>query len=159
MQLTLSLMVLLQEFGYVFTEPSFQTFRRLMSGWCLSFRHRFITELIQASGSTHDGHHSCYHRFFSAAAWDLDFLWYILAKVLIRTFAAIGLFEIAGDDTLCHKRGLTIYGPDMHHDPLLSSPALKVFSWGHDWVALCLLVRCRSAPPNASSLPLLCHPY
>src|SRR5258708_13904175 len=79
MQLTLSFMVLLQEFRYVFTEPSFQTFRALMSGWCLSFRHRFITELIQASGSTHDGHHSCYHRFFSAPAWGLDFPCSLLA--------------------------------------------------------------------------------
>src|SRR5260370_32205408 len=102
MQLALSFIVLLQEFRYVFTEPSFQTFRALMSGWCLSFRHRFITELIQASGSTHDGHHRCYHRFFNAAAWDLAFLWYILAKVLIRTLAAIGPLEIACDHTFCH---------------------------------------------------------
>src|SRR5262249_16829186 len=115
MQLTLSFVVLLQEFRYVFTSPSFETFRALMQCCFLSFRHRFSTELIQASGSTHDGHHSCYHRFFSDAAWDIDFLWRILAKVLIRTFAATGLIEIAGDDTLCRKRGLTIYGTGMHH--------------------------------------------
>ena len=28
-----------------------------------------------------------------------------------------------------------------HHDPLFSSKMLKVFSWGHDWVVLALLVR------------------
>jgi hypothetical protein len=159
MQLTLSFLVLLQEFRYVFTEPSFQTFRALMSGWCLSFRHRFITELIQASGSTHDGHHSCYHRFFSDAVWDLDWLWQLLAKVLIRTFAASGVIEIAGDDTLCRKRGLTIYGTGMHHDPLMSSRALKVFSWGHDWVVLCLVVRCPWAATKVWCLPLLCRLY
>jgi hypothetical protein len=159
MQLTLSFLVLLQEFRYVFTEPSFQTFRALMSGWCLSFRHRFITELIQASGATHDGHHSCYHRFFSDAVWDLDWLWQLLAKLLIRTFAAEGVIEIAGDDTLCRKRGLTIYGTGMHHDPLQSSRALKVFSWGHDWVVLCLVVRCRWAPSKVWCLPLVCRLY
>jgi DDE superfamily endonuclease len=159
MQLTLSFMVLLQEFHYVFTGPSFQTFLALMSGWCLSFRHRFITELIQASGSTHQGHHSRYHRFFSDASWRVDFLFWMLAEVLIRTFASTGLIEVAGDDTLCRKRGLTIYGTGMHHDPLLSSRALKVFSWGHDWVVLCLVVRCRWAPSKVWCLPLCCRLY
>src|SRR5262249_16127301 len=159
MQLTLSFVVLLQEFRYVFTSPSFETFRALMQGWCLSFRHRFITELIQASGSTHAGHHSCYHRFFSDAAWDIDFLWRILAKVLILTFAATGLIELAVDDTLCRKRGLTIYGTGMHHDPLLSSRALKCFSWGHDWLVLCLVVRRPWAPSKVWCLPLLCRLY
>lgn len=159
MELTLSFLVLLQEFRCVFTEPSFQTFRALMSGWCLSFRHRFITELIQASGSVHNGHHSRYHRFFSDASWSLDLLWRMLARVLIRTFAPAGLIEMAGDDTLCRKRGLTIYGTGMHHDPLLSSRALKVVSWGHDWVVLCLVVRCRWAPTKVWCLPLLCRLY
>lgn len=159
MQLTLSFLVLLQEFRCVFTQPSFQTFQALLSGWCLSFRHRFITELIQASGSTHDGHHSCYHRFFSDAVWNLDWLWRILARLLLATFAPTGLVELAGDDTLCRKRGLTIYGSGMHHDPLQSSRALKVFSWGHDWVVLCLVLRCRWAPTKVWCLPLLARLY
>src|SRR5208283_2581681 len=40
----------------------------------------------------------------------------------------------------CRKRGLTLYGAGMHHDPLISSRALKLVSWGHDWVVLCLLI-------------------
>jgi hypothetical protein len=41
----------------------------------------------------------------------------------------------------------------MHHDPLLSSQALKVFSWGHDWVVLAWLVRCpRWAPTQCVRL-------
>jgi len=31
------------------------------------------------------------------------------------------LIELGIDDSLCHKRGLTIFGTGMHHDPLLSS--------------------------------------
>ena len=132
MELTLTFVVLLQEFRYVFNQPSFETFCALVTGWCLSPRRRFITELILSSGSTHDGHHSCYHRFFSHARWHLDILWRTLARILLRTFAPTGLVELAGDDTLCRKRGLTIYGPGMHHDPLISSRALKLVSWGHD---------------------------
>jgi hypothetical protein len=159
MQLTLSFIVLLQEFAPVFTEPSFQTFQALLTGWCLSVRHRFITELIQSSGSTHDGHHSCYHRFFSQASWDLDTLWHHLARLLLATFAPSGRIELAGDDTLCRKRGLTIYGTGMHHDPLLSSRALQVVSWGHDWVVLGLLVHCSWAPSKVWCLPLLARLY
>lgn len=159
MQLTLAFVVLLQEFAPVFTNPSLQTFQALMTGWCLSFRQRFITELILSSGSTHEGHHSCYHRFFSEACWSLDTLWYYLARLLLATFTPTGLVELAGDDTLCRKRGLTIYGGGMHHDPLLSSRALKVMSWGHDWVVLGLLVRCPWAPTKVWCLPLLARLY
>jgi hypothetical protein len=160
MQLTLAFVVLLQEFAPVFTQPSFDTFKALLTGWCLSFRPRFITELILASGSTHDGHHSCYHRFFSAAVWSLDCLWFCLARLLLATFAPNGSVELAGDDTLCRKRGLTIYGGGMHHDPLLSSRALKVMSWGHDWVVLALVVRWPHwAPSKVWCLPLLARLY
>lgn len=159
MQLTLTFVVVLQEFAPVFTQPSFESFRTLLTGWCLSSRRRFITELILSSGSTHNGHHSCYHRFFSQACWGLDTLWYYLARLLIATFAATGLIELAGDDTLCRKRGLTIYGTGMHHDPLLSSRAFKVVSWGHDWVVLALVVRCPWAPSKVWCLPLLARLY
>jgi hypothetical protein len=78
---------------------------------------------------------------------------------LLSTFAPSGLVELAGDDTLCRKRGLTIYGTGMHHDPLISSRALKLVSWGHDWVVLCLVVRCFWAPSKVWCLPLLCRLY
>jgi hypothetical protein len=159
MQLTPSFLALLQEFRSVFTNPTYLTFIALMTGWTLSFRHRYITELIQSSGSTHAGHHSRYHRFFSHAAWQLEQLWYCLARLLLRVLAPTGLVELAIDDTLCRKRGLTVYGTGMHHDPLLSSKALKVFSWGHDWVVLCLIVRCFWAPSKVWCCPLLARLY
>src|SRR5205814_693929 len=34
----------------------------------------------------------------------------------------------AVDDTLCRKRGLTVYGTGMHHDPLISSRAKPLVS-------------------------------
>ena len=117
MQLTPSFLLLLREFCWLFTAPSYQTFIALLTGWCLSHRHRFIAELIQSSGCTHRGHHSRYHRFFSDSRWSLDWLWRVLAQLVIQTFYPTGLIELAGDDTLCRKRGLTIYGTGMHHDP------------------------------------------
>jgi hypothetical protein len=160
MQLTPSFLPLLLQFSGNFTQPTCVTFMALMTGWLLSHRHRFITELIQSSASTHTGHHSRYHRFFSHAAWSLDAVGCSLARFLVVVFAPTGLVTLAVDDTLCRKRGLNVYGTGMHYDPLLSSKALKVCSWGHDWVVLCLLVRyCPWAPSKVWALPVLFRLY
>ncbi len=46
MELTNSFETLLLTFSPVFTTPSFATFRLLMTGWILSVRHRYVTDLI-----------------------------------------------------------------------------------------------------------------
>jgi hypothetical protein len=160
MELTPTFRALLQDFQCVFTRPTFLTFVALVTGWCLSHRHRFVTELIQSSGSTRRGHHSRYHRFFSHARWSLDALCLVLASLLVAAFAPLGLIELAVDDTLCRKRGLTVYGTGMHHDPLISSRAKALVSWGHDWVALGLIVRCPWwSPTKVWCLPVLFRLY
>jgi len=65
MEVTGTFLPLLSEFQCVFTAPSYLTFLRLMTGWVLTHRRRFVTDLIWSSGSTRKGHHSRYHRFFS----------------------------------------------------------------------------------------------
>lgn len=155
-----SFVSLLAEFRCVFTEPSFRIFVYLATGWVLSHRRRFVTELIWSSGCTRRGHHSRYHRFFSKSVWELDILSLVLAKLLVRLFVPAGIIELAVDDTLCRKRGLTVYGTGMHHDPLISSRAKPLTSWGHDWVVLTLLVRCPFwAPTKVWSLGIAYRLY
>jgi hypothetical protein len=160
MELTPSFRGLLQHFRLVFTAPSFRLFVLILTGWALSCRHRFITECIFTAGQVGIGHWSCYHRFFSHYAWSLDHLSHTLAHLLIDRFAPDGPILLGGDDTLCRKRGLGLFGAGMHHDPLFSSKALKVFSWGHNWVVLALVVRCpRWAPTRVFALPVLFRLY
>src|SRR5579862_8083517 len=140
MELTPSFVVLLQQFLPVFTAPTFQTFVAILTGWALSPRHRYVTEVIFASGNVHNGHWCRFHRFFSQSAWDPDVLSLYLTKLVARILAPGATLLWAVDDTLCRKRGLTLYGVDMHHDPLISSKAKPLVSWGHDWVVLCLLL-------------------
>ena len=140
MELTPTFVALLREFCFAFTQPSFVLFVYILTGWTLTSRHRFITECIFTSGQVGIGHWSRFHRFFSHNRWSLDFLFRLLAKLLVAVFAPDGPILLAGDDTLCRKRGLTLYGAGMHHDPLISSRALKLVSWGHDWVVLCFLL-------------------
>jgi DDE superfamily endonuclease len=160
MELTPTFAFLLLEFRPVFTRPSFALFVHILTGWALTCRHRFITECIFTSGRVGHGHWSRFHRFFSHHRWSLDHLFKLLAKLLITVFAPSGPILLAADDTLCRKRGLTLYGAGMHHDPLISSRALKLVSWGHDWVVLCLLIPLpRWAPTKVFALTVGCRLY
>ena len=161
MELTTSFELLLRSFAPVFSEPSFQTFRLLMNGWILSTRHRYVTDLIVSSDSTSNGHFTDYHRFFSKAAWDIDQLWKLLAMLIVQTLIGKdAIIILSGDDTLCRKRGLGIFGTGMHHDPLSSSKSKKICHWGHDWVDLCIVIaNPRWAPSKVFSLPICMRLY
>lgn len=161
MKLTKSFDVLLQTFAPAFTSPSFATFRLLMTGWIISTRHRYVTDLIVSSDSVGNGHFSDYHRFFSQAAWKIDDLWRLLAKLIIDRLMGEGaVIVLSGDDTLCRKRGLGIFGTGMHHDPLSSSKSKKICHWGHDWVDLCIVIAHPWwAPSKVFSLPICMRLY
>lgn len=160
MELTPSLLALLQDFLPVFTAPTFTTFLQVATGWIFSQRHLFITEIIFSGGNVGDGHWSRFHRFFSHAAWDLDAFALRLAK-LVASLIAPGATRLwAVDDTLSRRRGLTLYGAGMHHDPLISSRKKPLVSWGHDWVVLCLLiVHPFWAPTKVFALPVAARLY
>ena len=160
MELTSSFALLLQHFLPVFTAPTFQTFVEVVTGWVLSPRRRFVTEVIFSGGNVDNGHWSRFHRFFSHAAWNIDALSLALAKLVVRVIAPNATLLWAVDDTLCRKRGLTVYGTGMHHDPLISSRAKPLVSWGHDWVVLCLIiVHPFWAPTKVFALPITMRLY
>jgi len=140
MQLTTSFIELLDDFCFVFTTPTFHTFIYILTGWVFSLRRHFITELIFSSGNLDNGHWSQFHRFFSHAAWDVDKFSALLAKLVVEILCPGALLLWAVDDTLCRRRGLTLFAAGMHHDPLLSSRAKPITSWGHDWVVLSLII-------------------
>jgi DDE superfamily endonuclease len=155
MEITHSFLDLLPYFASVFTEPTFRTFTKICSGWILSHRHRYITDIIFSGGNVGKGHWARFHRFFSDASWNFDTLSMYLAWLVGRILCPNGTLLFAVDDTLCRKRGLTIYGTGMHHDPLISSRAKPLVSWGHDWVVLCIiLVHPFWAPTKVFALPV-----
>jgi hypothetical protein len=160
MELTASFVDLLQHFVPVFTTPTFQTFLQIVTGWVLSHRHRYLTEVIFAGGNVGNGHWCRFHRFFSHASWDIDILGLFLAKLVGTILAPGSTLFWAVDDTLCRKRGLTLYGAGMHYDPLISSRAKSLVSWGHDWVVLCLIiVKPFWAPTKVFALPIAVRLY
>ena len=161
MELTATFMALLDGFRPVFTAPSHGTSCLLTTGWILSVRHRYVTDLIISSDSVGNGHFSDYHRFFRHAKWKIDDLWRHLARLLVdQLVGADAIIGLAGDDTLCRKRGLGLFGVGMHHDPLISSRAMKLVGWEHDWVNLCLIVANPwRAPGKVFALPICMRLY
>src|SRR5271166_4370846 len=87
MELTPSFTALLQQFAPVFTTPTFLTFVQILTGWILSQRHRYITEVIFSGGNVGNGHWSRFHRFFSHASWNIDALSMLLAKLVVTILA------------------------------------------------------------------------
>ena len=156
-ELTPSFVDLLQQFSPVFTVPTSQTFALIVTGWILSHRHRYITEVIFSCGQVGIGHWCRFHRFFSHAAWDLDTFSMHLAKLVVTILAPGATLLWAVDDTLCRKRGLTLYGAGMHMTPSSPAATKSPVSWGHDWVVLCLIiVHPFSAPPRSMPYPSPC---
>ena len=137
MELTSSFQDLLQQFSPVFTAPTYQTFVAIVAGWILSQRHRFITEVIFSSGSV--------GRRTLVAVPSL-----LQPRRLGHRHLLPVLGQAGGDDSRARARpssgrlttpcvasaGLTLYGAGMHYDPLISSRAKALVSWGHDWVVL-----------------------
>ena len=160
MEVTPSFIALLQNFVSVFTAPTYVTFVAVVTGWVLSHRHRYVTEVIFSSGNVGNGHWCRFHRFFSHAAWSLDTFSLHLAKLIVTILAPGATLYWSVDDTLCRKRGLTLYGAGMHYDPLISSRSKRLVSWGHDWVVLCLIVANPFwAPTKVFALPVAMRLY
>ena len=101
MELTPGFVSLLEELRGVFNVQSFPIFVELMTGWVLSHRHRFVTDLIISSGSVEKRHFSNYHRFFSQYAWSLDVLSKHLLLLLVRAHRRnrVGDRRHAGSET------------------------------------------------------------
>ena len=162
MELTDSFLALLQSFDPVFTAPTYQTFVVIVTGWIISQRHRYVTEVIFSSGHVGDGHWSRFHRFFSYAAWDIDTFSMRLAKSgrhdpHPRASLPLGLFCIY---TLCSQTRADLYALACITTRSSSSRAKSLVSWGHDWVVLTLIVAFPVwAPSKVFALPIAMRLY
>jgi hypothetical protein len=156
MNLVASFTVLLDSVGFVMTDPSFQSWQTLVTGWVLA-RRRTVTQIIIAADALEKKHFSSYHRFFSQAKWSRDDLGLAVFDLLQIVLPATVLLSV--DDTLAKKRGLKMFGTGMHMDPLLSSRGYKVTNWAHCWVVLSVIVEFPLWPGRYFSLPILFRLY
>lgn len=149
----------LLQFASCFTQPSFQTFGVIVTGWLLAHGRRVVTRILRAGDGLEVKSFSCYHRFFSQARWSPDEIGRVLLGWILKFIPPNAPLVVAVDDTLNRKTGRHIWAAGMHHDPLLSTARRAFFSFGHNFVVLSIQVRFPFAPRKVWSLPLLIRLY
>lgn len=159
MSVVSSFVDLLASFIPVMTSPSFDNFVVIASGWILSFGRRTVTQTIQGAGAVDTKDHSAFHRFFNLARWSLDEASYVALMLFLKLIPRGETVYLAIDDTLCRKRGLHIFGTCMHHDPLISCRNFRLVNWGHNWVAVGVVVEFPFAPGLYWCLPFAFRLY
>ncbi len=156
MSLVNSFVLVLQPLAAVMTEPSFENFLVLVTGWIFASR-RTVTRLIVAAGAVGQKHHSAYHRLFATARWSRDQLGLAVFDVLKPWLGEVIFLGL--DDTLARKRGMKMFGTGMHHDPLLSSRGKAITNWEHSWVVLGGILQFPLWPGRPFCLPILFRLY
>ncbi len=156
MELVPGFIALLQGLSAVMTAPTFANLNTVLTGWVFAGRHT-VRRMIVAAGDAADKHFSSYHRLFSAARWSLDALGLAMLELIQPFLGDVVLLGL--DDTLARKRGLTMFGTGMHHDPLLSSRGKVITNWGHSWVVLGVIVELPFRRGHYYCLPILFRLY
>ena len=146
-------------FSSTFTSPSFANFLTILNGWVFCLGRRTVTGLIVAAGAIKKKHFSCFHRFFSRAVWNLDPLGRIIFQLALHFIPKTEVALFVVDDTLGRKTGRHIWGAGMHHDPLRSTPSRPVFSFGHSWVVLAIIVPLPFVSHRRFAIPILFRLY
>ena len=157
--LTDSFQSLLMAFSSMFQLQSYRNFVVLASGWILTAGRHTITGVIRTVRGHETKYFSSYHAFFSRARWSFDDLWRLMFNLVLPWFPATEKVGLAGDDTLARKQGGHIRGAGMHHDPLLSTAKRVFLHFGHNWVALAVIVRFPFLSEKSFAIPVMAQLY
>jgi hypothetical protein len=134
-----ALLELLQILRPGLTAPGFANLVVVFSGWVLTPGTHAITQALVMTGVSGVIHHERFHRFFSRGTWDPDELGRLLFVRLLAQLSAI--IHVVIDDTLAEKKGLHVFGLGTHLNAVRSTKRHKVFTFGHVWVVLAVLVK------------------
>jgi hypothetical protein len=135
---TAALLGVLDVLRPAFSVPSFGNLVVLFAGWVLTGGRHAITEALVVSQVSGRRHHAAFHGFFARAAWSVDELGLRFAEKLAAMFD--GPLLAAIDDTLASKKGPKVFGIGCHVDAVRSTRKHKIFSFGHVWVTLAILI-------------------
>ena len=138
--------VMLQGLLPVFTEPSFQSHRKIFLGWLMCLGHRTEFRVFEAFV----GHRVArnirhpfdrFYNFFSRSAWTVHNLAHRVAVQLVAALNPEGELLLIVDATLLHKRGKHVWGLGYFYDPVASTEKRAATASGNKWVVLGLGIR------------------
>jgi len=148
----------MEVFRIALTAPSFEKLLVLSIGWVRTAGKHAVTETLVATGVAGQLHHEAYHRFFSRGTWKPDSFGFWLFTLIRKLLPPEDPICIVLDDTLTPKKGPHVFGLGNHVDPVHSTVARKIFTFGHCWVVLAVVLPvplCRST----FALPVLFRLY
>lgn len=122
------------------TRPGFANLRVLFAGWLQTTGLHAVTESLVVTGVSGRRHHEAFHRFFSRGSWNPDQWGKILLSAALRLVPEGEPIRMVLDDTLATKKGVNVFGIGSHLDAARSTRKRRVFSFGHCWVMLAVLV-------------------
>lgn len=122
------------------TRPGFTNFQVLFAGWVQTTGLHAVTETLVATDVARRRHHERFHRFYSRGSWLPDQWGKILLSVALRVAPAAEPIRLVLDDTLAPKKGAQVFGLGSHLDAVRSSRKRRVFTFGHCWVMLAVLI-------------------
>lgn len=132
----------MEAFRDAFTRPSFERFRIVSAGWIATTSGHAVTQSLVATGMAGRMHHAAFHRFFSRARWSPDELGRrVFEQILARWIPSDAPITVVVDDTLAPKKGPRVHGLGTHLDAVRSTRKTRVFTFGHVWVVLAVVVR------------------
>jgi hypothetical protein len=141
-----------------FTRPGFRNAWVVFAGWAMTMGVHAVTQALVVSDVARRLHHERFHRFFSRGSWDPDVVGRLLFERIITQFCPQGRIVIALDDTLAPKTGSEVFGIGSHLDAVRSTKRFRVFSFGHVWVVVAVVVRVPFSP-RKWALPVLFRLY
>jgi hypothetical protein len=139
----------------VFTRPTFIRFTALMIGLIVTMGRRTVSHSLVAIKPLLKGHWSNYHRLYSSAKYSTWRLAAVLVRQVVALLPADAVIELAADDTVDGKAGVRVWAKSAHRDPVRSTRSKTVIKHGHQWLAMCVLVRLKGWD-RPWALPVLC---
>lgn len=135
-----TLQLMLEVFRPELTRPGFERMRVVFCGWVRTPGTHAVTEALVQTGVAGRRHHEGFHRFFSRGTWSPDELGRVLFQLILKLMPEGRPLRAALDDTLAPKKGEHVFGIGSHLDAVRSTKRRKVFTFGHCWVVLSILM-------------------
>jgi hypothetical protein len=123
------------------TAPGFEKALVVFVGWVMSNGAHAVTAALVSTDVARRRHHESFHRFFSRGTWSPDDLGRLLFARLLAWIPDGMPIHAVLDDTLAPKKGSHVFGIGSHLDAVRSTKKFRVFTFGHVWVVLSIVVK------------------
>jgi len=133
-----SFVKMIEPLSNVFTAPSYEHFKSMLTSSLLSRSKRTVTTAVRLSGLIRS--FSNIHRFVSRYVWDVEQLALSVLSLILRFLPPHVPLIFAVDDTNVRKTGPKIFGRGLHFNHTAKGDQPK-YIFGHNWVTLGFLYR------------------